>query len=94
MIDCEGKTVLGEDSAFLTTFSEYDTRFGVIPAYIPAEADGTPGKKNGYVDIHGAEVLPFRFDYASPVAGQIALVTEYDMASQSVKVGIITFIKT
>lgn len=94
LIDCEGKTVLGEDSAFLTVFSEYDTRFGVIPAYIPTEADGTPGKKYGYVDIHGAEVLPFRFDYASPVAGQIALVTEYDMASQSVKVGIITFIKT
>ena len=39
-------------------------------------------QKYGYVAIQGTEVLPFRFDYTSPVTKKLALVGEYDKTSQ------------
>ena len=83
LIDRSGNTVLGDNSAFLTLFSEYDNAFGVVPAYIPVEVAGKPGKKYGYIDINGNEILPFRFDYTSALKGNLAMVMEYKADSQN-----------
>ena len=91
LIDRQGNSVIGDNSAFLTLFSEYDNRFGIIPAY---EQNGSGEKMYGYVDITGKTILPFEYRYVSAIRGNMAVVQEFAAdgnVNESKKAGVVIF---
>ena len=91
LIDRQGNSVIGDNSAFLTFFSENDNRFGIIPAY---EQNGSGEKMYGYVDITGKTILPFEYRYVSAIRGNMAVVQEFAAdgnVNESKKAGVVIF---
>lgn len=89
LIDRQGNSVIGDNSAFLTFFSENDNRFGIIPAY---EQNGSGEKMYGYVDITGKTILPFQYAYVSAIRGEIAVV-ETENENDTKEIGVIVLIE-